>query len=90
MVKGNVLLERISFLCHWCCYVVKRRILPNSKFTVKRDKPVYIPFYDFCGSYNISAEVFSGLECSVNFSLYPIPNWLIAGDGKGCSVSRKS
>ena len=67
----------------------KNEYCPPQNYTVQRDQPVHIPYYDYCGSYNISAEVSFGLKCSVNFSLYPIPNWLIAGDGKGCTISRK-
>ena len=48
--------------------------------------PTPIPYYDFCCSYNIQAEVFHGLDCSVTSELYPISNWQIIGDGKGCSV----
>ena len=48
--------------------------------------PYYDFYYDFCGSYNIQAEGFHGLDCQVTSDLYPIPNWQIAGDGKGCSV----
>ena len=65
----------------------KEEYCPTQNVTVRRDNPVFIPYYDFCGSYNISAETFFGLNCSVNFSLYPIPNWNIAGDGKGCTIS---
>ena len=65
----------------------KEEYCQSQNVTVRRDNPAYIPYYDFCGSYNISAETFFGLNCSVNLSLYPIPNWHIAGDGKGCTIS---
>ncbi len=69
----------------------KEEYCPPQNVTVKRDNPEYIPYYDFCGSYNISAETFLGLKCQdFSFSLYPIPNLLISGDGKGCRVSRKN
>ena len=69
----------------------KEEYCPTQNVTVRRDNPVYVPYYDFCGSYNIAAEVSSGLDlnCSVNSNLHPIPNWLIAGDGKGCTIDRE-
>ena len=61
------------------------------KYMVRSENgPKPIPYYDFyshfCDFYTIQAEVFHGLDCSVNSDLYPIPNWQVAGDGKGCSV----
>ena len=41
----------------------------------------YLPYYDYCGSYNISAGSFQPLpvtNCSVKSDVYPIPNWVIS------------
>ena len=54
--------------------------------------PVFIPYYDFCGSYNITAASLAPFPvrlCSVMSDEYPIPNWTIIRKDN-CTVEKSS
>ena len=69
----------------------KEKYCPTQNYTVRKEKVVSIPYanYDFCGTYTIHVQVLNGPECSANSTLYPIPDWQIGGDGKGCMPTPK-
>ena len=55
--------------------------------------PVFIPYYDFCGSYTITAASLAPYPvklCSVRSDEYPIPNWTISRNEDNCTLEKST
>lgn len=109
MAQENALLyQQMSFQC-WLIQVVMIHMLmhqlivdwQNSEYCPSQDSgpifesvgPVFIPYYDFCGSYTITAASLAPYPvklCSVRSDEYPIPNWTISRNEDNCTLEKST